>query len=190
MDPILGLEGLVTAKMTSDKAGELKYRAVQTVEGLVDVQIEDASADSEPKYADNLEKFRLEKDAKMKLTIELLAAAHDTLAEFFGHSSEDGVTAKTEDDKPPYRAFGFKADDGDGNKDGIWLKKCFPVKRTNSQTYHTKEGDSTAVQTVKVEFECMATIKDDEYMRMANSKTLAGWATWFNAVPGGAVDNS
>ena len=187
MNPIIGLEALVTAEQTADTASALTYGTIETIEGLVDVQLEDASADSEPKYADNAEKFRLYKQPKMKLTIELLATSQAILGKFFDHTVASGVLTKADGDTPPYRAFGFKADDGANNQDGIWLKKCVPVKRTNSMTYHTKEGDNTAVQTVKVEFECIPTIYDKEYMAMTNSGDAAmstAWATWFNAVPG------
>ncbi len=187
MNPIIGLEALVTAEQTADTSSALTYGTIEPIEGLVDVQLEDSSADSEPKYADNAEKFRLFKQAKMKLTIELLATEIATLAKFYGHTTASGVTTKKDSDTPPYRAFGFKADDGAGNQDGIWLKKCIPVKRTNGMTYHTKEGDNTAVQTVKVEFECIPTIKDKEYQAMCNSGDAAmsaTWATWFATVPG------
>lgn len=187
MNPIIGLCDLVTAELTADTASTLTYGTIETIEGLVNVQLEDASADSEPKYADNAEKFRLYKQAKMKLTIELLATAHATIGKIYGHTTASGVMTKKDTDIPPYRAFGFKADDGAGEQDGIWLKKCVPVKRTNSMTYHTKEGDNTAVQTVKIEFECIPTIKDKEYMAMTNSGDEAmatAWATWFNSVPG------
>jgi phi13 family phage major tail protein len=189
MYPILGLEGLVTAELTADTSSALTYGAVSAVEGLIDVQLEDSSADSEPKFADNYEKFRLYKQAKMKLTIELLAAAQSTLAAFYGHSVAAGVTKKDEADRPVYRAFGFKADDGEGEQDGVWLLKCIPVKRTNGMTYHTKDGENTAVQTVKIEFDCMARVNDGEYAHMTNSgdESLPSWATWFDDVPGNHV---
>lgn len=189
MYPILGLESLVTAELTADTSTALTYGTVSAVEGLVDVQLDDGSSDSEAKYADNREKFRLFKQAKLKLTIELLAAAQSTLAAFYGHTVSSGVLVKDDADEPPYRAFGFKADDGQGYQDGIWILKCIPVKRTNSMTYHTKDGDNTAVQTVKVEFECMPTINNGEYQYMTNSGdgSLPSWSTWFNDVPGNHV---
>lgn len=190
MDPIIGAKSLVTAKNTKDDATALTYEAVEEVEGLVEISLEDNSGDSEPQYADDVEKYRLKKAPKLKLTIELLAAAHATLAKFFGHTTAAGVTTKKGADTPPYRAFGFMAEDGGGKFDGIWLKKCVPTKRTNSMTYHTQEGDKTAVQTVKVEFECIPTIYDGEYVKMCNSgdeAMAAAWATWFDSVPSAMV---
>jgi phi13 family phage major tail protein len=188
MDPIIGLCDLVTAELTADTSTTLTYGTIESVEGLVDVGLEDASADSEPKYADNAEKYRLYKSAKMKLTIEFLAIAQATLAKFYGHTVATGVLTKKDSDTPPYRAFGFKADDGGSHQDGVWLLKCIPVKRTNgSRTFHTKEGDNTTVQTVKVEFECIPRIKDSEYEKDTNSGDAAmstAWATWFASVPG------
>lgn len=186
MDPIIGLEGLVTAELESDTAASLTYKAVEAVEGLVDVELEDASSNSEPQWADNKEKFRLQHQPKMKLVIELLATSHATLAKFFGHTRVNGVMTKAQKDKAPYRAFGFKADDGADNQDGLWLKKCIPVKRTNGMKYHTKEGEKITVQTVKVEFECIPTIFDEEYQKACNSgdaAMAATWPTWFDAVP-------
>lgn len=185
--PIIGLEGLVTAKLTADSASALTYEAVESIPDLVEVTIEDNSGDSEAKYADNVEKYRISKEAKMKLTLELLASDTQTIADIFGHTVTSGVLVKKDTDKAPYRAFGFKADDGNNGYDGIWLKKCVPVKRTNGMTYRTKEGETITVQTVKIEFDVIPTIKDKEYQYLTNSKATGmetAWATWFNAVPG------
>jgi phi13 family phage major tail protein len=191
MNPIIGLCDLVTAELTADTSSTLTYGTIESIEGLVDVGLEDSSADSEPKYADNVEKFRLYKSAKMKLVIEFLAIAQATLAKFYGHTFASGVLTKNDSDTPPYRAFGFKADDGAGEQDGEWLLKCIPVKRTTgSRTFHTKEGDNTTVQTIKVEFVCIPRVKDGEYEKTTNSGDAAmssAWATWFDSVPSAAT---
>lgn len=187
MDPIIGLEGLVAAKLTADSASALSYGAVEPVMYAVDVQIEDKSADSEPKYADNKEAFRLYKNAKIGLTIELLAAAQATLAQFYGHTVTSNELIKKDTDTRDYWAIGFRADDGGGKQDGIWLRKCYPVKRTNSMSYHTREGETVTVQTVKLEFECISPIFDRTYMMITNSgepeMADTGFDDWFDAPP-------
>lgn len=188
MNPIIGLEGLVTAELQTDTASALTYKAVEEIEGLVEVAMEDISGDAKPFYADNVEKGRVNAQAKVRLRITLLAAAKKTLADIYGQTlSEDGERILKDTDKPPYRAIGFKADDHGDNQDGLWVKKCIPTKRTNGQTYRTIEGETVTVQTVEVEFEGIPTVYDKEYMRECNSGDTGmatKWATWFDNVPG------
>lgn len=188
MNPIIGARDLVTAELLTDTSSALTYEAVKTIEGLVDVSITDNSGDADPFYADDVEKGRISKQAKLGVTIEILATAVQTIADFFGHTvGSNGALVKKDGDVPPYRAIGFKAAAHGGGDDGIWLKKCVPTRRTNSMTYHTKEGETVTLQTIKIELEAIPTIKDKEYQHLVNSEDPGmetAWATWFETVPG------
>lgn len=188
MKPIIGARDLVTAKLLTDTEAALTYEEVAPIEGLVDVSITDKSGEAEPFYADDVEKGRISKQAKLGVTLEVLAAEVATIAQFFGHTVDtNGALVKRDGDVPPYFALGFKAAAHDGGDDGIWLKKCVAVGRTNAMTYHTKEGENITLQTVKIELEAIPTIHDKEYMHLANSLDdgmTTAWGTWFGAVPG------
>lgn len=187
--PVKGARDLVMAKLTADSSTALTYSTVEDVEGLVEISVEDISGESQPYYADDVEKGRVNKQAKMKVVVELLAAAKATIATIYGHtvSSTDGTLSKKDGDKPPYLALGFKAaTDGNGD-DGMWLKKCIATKRTNSTIHRTIEGETVTIQTVKIEFEAIPPIYDKEYQKLGNSNDTGMstlWATWFDAVPG------
>lgn len=186
MNPIIGLRDLVTAELLTDTTEELTYDTVEPIEGLIDVTIDDDSPESEGIYADNVEKFTLLKSARVRFTVELLAAQESMIAKIFGHTYTNQELIKKDTDSPPYRAFGFKAEDGAGGEDGVWLKKCRPVGRTNSMTYHTKEGENTTVQTVKIDFIGIPTVFDKEYQQMVNSLDTDGaeiWDDWFDNPP-------
>lgn len=191
MNLIIGARDLVIAKQTADSSTALTYETVEKVEGLVSVSIKDNSGEQKPYHADDVEKGRLSSQAKMGITIELLAAAKATIAKFYGHTvnSTDGTVSKKDGDSPPYFAIGFKAATSTtaGGDDGVWFKKCIATKRSNEMEYKTKEGENVTIQTVKLEFEAIPTIKDSEYMILANSKDTGmstKWATWFDTVPG------
>lgn len=188
MNPVIGARDLVAAKLTADTTTALTYEAVDEIEGLIGVELPDQSGEATPYYADDVEKGRISKQAKLGCTLEILATDVDTIALFFGHTvDEDGVLVKKDGDKPPYLAIGFKAATEGGGDDGIWLKKCIATKRTNSRTYRTIEGETKTIQTVKIEMEAIPTVYDGEYEHLANSKATGmstAWATWFDAVPG------
>lgn len=185
MNVIIGLQGLKTAKQLTDTSASLTYGPLEAIEGLVDFDIEDTSGDAKPYHGDNVEKGRILPQSKLKVEVEVLAASQQTIADFYGHTVTGGVVVKNDKDKPPYRAICFRGDYTDGSQDGVWLLKCIPVKRTNGQKYHTVEGETKTVQTVKIELEAIPTIHNGDYHQMSNSLTMTtGFEDWFDKVPG------
>lgn len=190
MNPVVGVRDLVAAKLTTDSKTALTYEAVVEIEGLMGVELPDNSGEAKPYYADDVEKGRITSQAKLGVTLEILAAEKATIAKFYGHTvGENGVVVKKDGDKPPYFAIGFKAatEGENGGDDGMWLPKCIATKRTNSRTYRTIEGETKTIQTVKIELEAIPTVYDGNYEHLANSQDTGmttAWATWFSKVPG------
>lgn len=189
MAVIIGVKDLVTAEVNVDSSTALTYKTIEEVPDLVEVSVEDITGDAEIQYADDVEKYRVNKTAKMRISITLLSYSKETEAAFFGHTvSANGELVKKNSDQAPYRAFGFKAEDGAGKFDGVWLTKCIPTKRTTgTKTYRTKEGEKITVQTLTVEFEAIPTVKTGIYLYETNSGLTAmqtKWKTWFDTVPG------
>ena len=85
MYPVIGVRDLVIAELSDDNDTTLTYKPVEEIEDLVSISLTDNSGDAEPYYADDVEKGRISKQAKIGITVELLAAKVETIASSLPH---------------------------------------------------------------------------------------------------------
>lgn len=181
----IGLKNLVTAELLTDTESETTYGAVEAVAGSISIDIKDDSGEADKQYADDVEYDRLYPAPILGFTMDNADIPPAMRAKFFGHAVDaNGVVVGSEDDIPPYRAFGFKSEKADGTFRYVWLYKCAPVKRTADSAYKTKPGNSVERQTTKVDWEVIPTVYTGEYQVMVDDDTAAfagAKATFFNA---------
>lgn len=181
----IGLKDLVTAKLLVDTSAALTYDTVEAVVGSINIEVSDDSGDADKQYADDTEFDRLYPLPKLTFSMEMADIPPAMLAKFFGHSTDEyGVVVSSQDDVPPYRAFGFKSKKADGTYRYVWLYKCVPGKRDADHTHATEEGDSVDRQTMTIEFEAIPTTYTGEYKVMVDDDTTefaSKKATFFSA---------
>jgi phi13 family phage major tail protein len=165
----IGLKDLVTAELLTDTVAETTYDTVEDVAGSIMVEISDDSGDADIQYADDSEYDRLYPLPKLSFSMEVADIPPSMLAKFFGHATDaNGVIVSSQDDLPPYRAFGFKSKKADGQYRYVWLLKCIPTKRTGDHEHETEQGDSVNRKTSKIEWEAVPTIYTGEYQYMVD----------------------
>lgn len=181
----IGLKDLVTAELLTDTVAETTYDTVEDVAGSINIEISDDSGEADKQYADDSEYDRLYPLPKLSFSMEMADIPPDMLAKFFGHATDAyGVVVSSQDDTPPYRAFGFKSKKADGTYRYVWLLKCVPVKRAGDHAHETESGDSVNRQTSKIEWEAIPTIYTGEYQYMVDDDTASfstKKATFFDA---------
>ena len=181
----IGLRDLVTAELLTDTVAGTTYGAVESVVGSINIEISDDSGSANVQYADDAEFDRLYPLPKLSFSMELADIPPATQAKFFGHAVDaNGVVVSSQDDIPPYRAFGFKSKKADGTFRYVWLLKCIPVKRSGDHSHNTEQGDSVERQTGKIDWEVVPTVYTGEYQYMVDDDTAAfagSKATFFNA---------
>lgn len=181
----IGLKDLITATLLTDTVAELAYDAVESVVGSINIEVSDNSGNADVQYADDAEFDRLYPLPKLSFSMEMADVPPAMQAKFYGHTVDaNGVVVSSQDDIPPYRAFGFKSKKADGNYRYVWLLKCIPVKRSSDHTHATEKGDSVERQTSTIEWEVVPTVNTGEYQYMVDDNTTAFSgvkAAFFNA---------
>lgn len=181
----IGLKDLVTAELLTDTSSETTYAAVESVAGSINIEVSDDSGAADVQYADDSEFDRLYPLPKLSFSMELADVPPAMQAKFFGHAVDTyGVVVSSQDDEPPYRAFGFKSKKADGTYRYVWLLKCIPVKRASDHSHNTEQGDTVDRQTSKIDWEVVPTIYTGEYQYMVDDDTSAfstKKATFFDA---------
>jgi phi13 family phage major tail protein len=179
------LKDLVTAELLTDDSTETTYGAVEDVVSAINIEVKDDSGDADVQYADDSEYDRLYGLPKMSFSMEMADIPPAMQAKFFGHATDTyGVVVASQDDEPPYRAFGFKSKKADGAYRYVWLLKCIPQKRAGDHSHNTEQGDKVERQTSKVDFDVVPTIYTGEYQYMVdddNASFTSKKATFFDA---------
>lgn len=185
MSSPIGLRDLVTAELTADAVGGLTYGAVEAVAGAISIEIKDDSGEADVQMADDVEYDRLYPAPVLGFSMDNADIPPVMRAKFFGHATDtNGVVVSSEDDIPPYRAFGFKSKKSGTVDRYVWLYKCAPVKRTADQAYKTDPRKTVERQTTKIDWEVVPTIYNGEYQAFVDSDTAAfaaAKATFFSA---------
>lgn len=170
----IGLKDLVTAELLTDTSAGTTYDAVEAVAGSINIEVSDDSGDADIQYADDSEFDRLYPLPKLSFSMEMADIPPAMQAKFFGHAVDTyGVVVASQDDVPPYRAFGFKSKKADGTYRYVWLLKCIPVKRSADSTYNTEQGDSVERQTSTIEWSAIPLVSTGEYRYMVDDDTSA-----------------
>ena len=181
----IGLKDMVTAKLLTDTVAGLTYDTVEAVAGAISIDIKDDSGEADVQRADDVEYDRLYPAPVLGFSMDNADIPPAMRAKFFGHAVDaNGVVVGSEDDTPPYRAFGFKSKKADGTYRYVWLYKCAPVKRAADSAYKTDPGKTVERQTTKIDFEAVPTIYTGEYQVMVDDDTsafAAAKATFFSA---------
>lgn len=181
----IGLKDLVTAELLTDTVSELTYGPVESVAGFIKASIKDSSGKADVQRADDKEYDRLYPSPVLGFSTENADIPPAMRAKFFGHKvDKNGVVVANENDQPPYRAFGFKAEKADGATRYVWLYKCIPVTRASEDEFETKPKDSVSRQTGKIEWEVVTSEYTGDYQSFVDDDTAAFAtvkASFFNA---------
>lgn len=163
----VGLKNVVIAPLTEDTDTSHTYGELQLVAGAIEATITPDNTDPDIQYADDIEFDVLYPDPELTFSTSMADVPLAIQEMIFGNQIDDnGVLVRTESDRPPYFAVGFKSEKSDGAFRYVWLYKVRAKPMTES--YKTKEGKTITRQNGSVEWTAIKRTHDGRYQAVAD----------------------
>lgn len=142
INPKIGLDNVVIAKLLADNAGTVKpsYDTPIAIKGAVNATVNPNSS-VETDYGDNGAIFVTDNRANTEISLEFTGLDADVKAQMLGQERNNGITIEKPLDQAPYFALGFRVwiggTDENGNKiyEYFWFAKGkFSVPESGAET--------------------------------------------------------
>ena len=182
--PLIGLDNLYYAVMTTDTSGGVTYLAPTKIANAINIKV-DPKQNSSTLYADNGPSETITAMGEISVEIECADITIDDQAVLLGHTVTGGVIVRKTTDTAPYVAIGFKSKKSNGKYRYSWVVKG---KFEEPGVENSTAEDKPKFQTPKLKGTFIMRAFDNMWNRTADEDQASYVETtgtnWFNSVDG------
>lgn len=180
--PLIGLDHVVFAKMTSDSPEATVYATSKRIPGAITANI-NPNASPSTLFADDGPFDTATTTGEITLELNMADLTLEVQAEILGNSIDaNGIIHRKASDVPPWLAVGFRSLKSNGKYRYTWLTKG---KFSLPEQANTTKGDSIEYSTPTITGSFVKRESDDEWQLQADadseSFTTAMQDNWFTA---------